>query len=284
MAQTPPIIQDGILTYQLGEQAAQLVVDSADWYGWLETASTFTFRNEDGRFTAHKERAGNRRGRSYWRAYCTRQGQLQRIYLGQSEALTLHQLQSVAARLFGMRVGETGLAVQTQDLEAAPRPPAVSSAQVSLRQGPNPSFQGPVEPQETAPQWESVPPWRSTLPVPLTSFFGRDGEVAAVAALLRQRSVRLVTLTGTGGVGKTRLALHLAAEGGDTFADGVCFVSLAPISDPEQVMPAIAKALGLWEALDRPLLDHVRDYLQEQHLLLLLDNLGFAASRNKKSE
>jgi predicted ATPase/DNA-binding CsgD family transcriptional regulator len=278
MAQTPPIIQDGILNYQLDGQPAQVMVDSADWYGWLEAASTFTFRSEDGSFTAHKERAGNRRGRSYWRAYCTRQGQLQRIYLGQSEALTLPRLQSVAARLLGMRGGETVLTVQVQDLEAVPRPPAVSSAQASLRRGPNPSFQKPAEPQETAPQGESVAPWRSTLPVPLTSFFGREREVAAVAALLRQTFVRLVTLTGTGGVGKTRLALHLAAEGGDTFADGVCFVSLAPVSDPEQVMPVIAKALGLWEAGDRPLLDHVRDYLREKHLLLLLDNFEQVAA------
>src|SRR5215470_2025942 len=127
MAQTPPIIQDGILTYQLDGQPAQLVVDSADWYGWLEAASTFTFHSEDGSFTAHKERAGNRRGRSYWRAYGTRQGRLQRIYLGQSEALTLPRLQAVAARLFSMRTGETALAVQAQDLEAAPRPPAASS-------------------------------------------------------------------------------------------------------------------------------------------------------------
>src|SRR6266581_1332644 len=272
MAQTPPIIQNGILTYQLDGQPAQVMVDSADWYGWLETASTFTFRSEHGSFTAHKERAGNRRGRSYWRAYCTRGGQLQRIYLGQSEALTLHQLQSVAARLFGMHVGETVLAVQAQDLEVAPRPPAVSSAQARLRTDTNPSFHKPVEPLETPPERESGAPGRATLPVPLTSFLGREREVAAVAALLRQTSVRLVTLIGTGGVGKTRLALQVAAEGGDTFADGVCFVPLAPVSDPEQVLPAIAKSLGLWEALDRPLLDHVRDYLQEQHLLLLLDN------------
>jgi predicted ATPase/DNA-binding CsgD family transcriptional regulator len=278
MAQTPPIIQNGILTYQLDGQPAQVVVDSADWYGWLEAASTFTFRSEDGSFTAHKERAGNRRGRLYWRAYCTRQGQLQRIYLGQSEALTLHRLQSVAARLFGMRVGETALAVQAQDQEAVPRPAARSSAQTSLRTGTTPSFQGPAGPEETPPEGESVQPGHSTLPVPLTSFLGREREVAALAALLRQTSVRLVTLIGTGGVGKTRLALQVAAEGGDAFANGVCFVSLAPVSDPELVMPAVAKALGLWEALDRSLLDHVRDYLQEQHLLLLLDNFEHVAA------
>jgi predicted ATPase/DNA-binding CsgD family transcriptional regulator len=278
MRETPPIIQDGILTYQLDGQPAQLVVDSADWYGWLETASTFTFRSEQGSFTAHKERAGNRRGRSYWRAYGTRQGRLQRIYLGQSEAVTLPRLQAVAARLFGTRVGETGIAGQAQDPEAALRPPAASSAPAGLRRGTIPSFQGHARLEEIPPEEESEAPGRAPLPVPLTSFFGREREVAALAALLRQPSVRLVTLTGPGGVGKTRLGLHVAAEGSDTFADGVCFVPLDPVSDPAQVMPAIAKALGLWEALDRPLLDHVRDYLREQHLLLLLDNFEHVAT------
>jgi predicted ATPase/DNA-binding CsgD family transcriptional regulator len=278
MAQTPPIIQDGILTYQLDGQPAQLVVDSADWYGWLEVASTFTFRSEDGSFTAHKERAGNRRGRPYWRAYCTQHRQLQRTYLGQSEALTLHRLQSTAARLFGRRLGEMGLAEQAQDLEAAPRSPAAAGARALLRRGTTPSSRKPAGLEEIPPEGESGAPWCSPLPVPLTSFLGREREVAALAALLRQTSVRLVTLTGAGGVGKTRLALHLAAEGGDTFADGVCFVPLASISDPAQVMPTIAKALGLWEALDRPLLDHVRDYLREQHLLLLLDNFEHVAA------
>jgi hypothetical protein len=278
MAQTPPIIQDGILTYQLDGQLAQVMVDSADWYAWLAAASTFTFRSAYCSFTARKERAGNRRGSLYWRAYCTRNGRLQRSYLGQSEALTLHRLQAVAVRLFGMRGGETVLAVQAQDLEGAPRSPAVSGAPARLRRGTNPSFQGPAELEEIAPKGESEAPGRTTPPVPLTSFFGREREVAVVAALLRHTSVRLVTLIGTGGVGKTRLALQVAAEGGDTFADGVCFVSMAPVSDPEQVMPAIAKDLGLWEALDRPLLDHVRDYLQEKHLLLLLDNFEHVAA------
>src|SRR5215469_13471223 len=129
MARTPPIIQDGLLTYHLGEQTAQVLVDSADWYGWLEGASIFTFRGEDGTFTAHKERAGNRRGRPYWRAYHTRNGRLLRIYLGQSEGLTHLRLQAVAARLFERHVEGTVLAVPAQDLEGAPRSPAVFSVQ-----------------------------------------------------------------------------------------------------------------------------------------------------------
>jgi len=66
MAQISPIIQDGILTDLRDESPIQIVVDSSDWYAWLQTASTFTFRGEEGLFTARKERAGNRRGSTYW--------------------------------------------------------------------------------------------------------------------------------------------------------------------------------------------------------------------------
>src|SRR6266699_1634641 len=105
MAQTSPIIQDGILTYQRDGSPAQVMVDSFGWYTWLETASTFTFRSEHGSFTARKERAGNRRGEPYWRAYRKRVGKLHRAYLGQSGELTLARLQATAAMLAGQDAG-----------------------------------------------------------------------------------------------------------------------------------------------------------------------------------
>ncbi|HEU5226902.1 MAG TPA: LuxR C-terminal-related transcriptional regulator, partial [Ktedonobacteraceae bacterium] len=80
------------------------------------------------------------------------------------------------------------------------------------------------------------------------------------------------TLIGTGGVGKTRLAQAAAEALSDDFADGVCFVPLAPVNDPERVIPTIAQAVGLWEAGDRSLLEQVQDVLHDRHLLLLLDN------------
>ncbi len=110
------------------------------------------------------------------------------------------------------------------------------------------------------------------LPAQLTPLIGRAQEIQAVCSLLRQAEVRLVTLTGPGGVGKTRLGLQVATELVDDFADGVCFVPLAPISDPDLVVPTLARVLGLQEAGDQLLLDLLKASLQDKRLLVLLDN------------
>src|SRR6266581_530355 len=110
------------------------------------------------------------------------------------------------------------------------------------------------------------------LPAQPTPLIGRKQEVGAVCALLRHPEVRLVTLTGTGGVGKTRLGLEVAADLLDEFADGAYFVPLAPISDPDLVVPIIAQVLGIKETGERPLLDLLKAYLRDKHMLLLLDN------------
>jgi len=110
------------------------------------------------------------------------------------------------------------------------------------------------------------------LPVSLTSLIGREQEVQALHALLLRPDVRLLTLTGTPGVGKTRLALEVARELVHDFADGVHLVSLAPISDPAFVIPTIARRLGLIESGSQPLLDLLKTSQHDKHRLLLLDN------------
>jgi predicted ATPase/class 3 adenylate cyclase len=112
----------------------------------------------------------------------------------------------------------------------------------------------------------------TNLPVQLTPLIGRDRELAEVAALLREEDVRLLTLTGTGGTGKTRLALQSAADVVEVFPDGVFFVSLAPIRDQELVLPTVAQALALREVPGDPISKTLASYLAEKQVLLVLDN------------
>lgn len=139
----------------------------------------------------------------------------------------------------------------------------------------------------------SFPPLRSlttlsnNLPQQLTSFVGREREMTEVKRLLS--GTRLLTLSGPGGSGKTRLAVQVAADVGEEYRDGVWFVELAPLSDPAHVAPAVASALGLREEPARQLLggqeqtgrtfeDALLSYLQRKQLLLVLDNCEHVVS------
>ena len=111
---------------------------------------------------------------------------------------------------------------------------------------------------------------RVSLPKPLTSFIGRERELAQAKRLLQGNC--LVTLTGPGGSGKTRLGIALAAEVAGDYPDGVYFVPLAPVRDPELVPSTIAQSIGLQDARDRPLMEHLVSQLRERQLLIVLDN------------
>jgi predicted ATPase/DNA-binding CsgD family transcriptional regulator len=119
---------------------------------------------------------------------------------------------------------------------------------------------------------DGTPDAVGNLPAPLTSLIGREAEIAAACALLQREDVRLVTLTGPGGVGKTQLALAIARAIAHDFSDGVFFVPLAPIRDPAHVAPAIAQEFDVRDSDMQLLLNGLRLALRERDVLLVIDN------------
>ena len=118
----------------------------------------------------------------------------------------------------------------------------------------------------------------NNLPIQPTALLGREEAARAVVALARRPNVRLVTLTGSGGIGKTRLAIQVANDLLDDFADGVWFVRLSRLTDPALVIPTIAEALGVQEAGGQSIAETLRLHLRERRLLLVLDNCEHVAA------
>ncbi|MDQ2942661.1 MAG: adenylate/guanylate cyclase domain-containing protein, partial [Candidatus Dormibacteraeota bacterium] len=131
--------------------------------------------------------------------------------------------------------------------------------------------------QVLAPDLEpGFPPLRSlsntNLPAESSKFIGREHELTELGTLLGREDVRVLTLTGAGGTGKTRLAIRVAAEAVEHFKNGVFFVSLAPLTDPALVLGTIAETIGAQAATNQPPVDSLRRHLEGKQLLLLLDN------------
>jgi predicted ATPase/class 3 adenylate cyclase/Tfp pilus assembly protein PilF len=191
-------------------------------------------------------------------------------YLGY---LTLAQVQRVMSAAYG---GQTLLSNASAGLLSAQLP-----IDVTLRDLGEHCLKGLLNPEHI---WQVVAPsMRSdfpalislnsipnNLPVQLTSFIGRDKEIIEAKRLLAE--THLLTLTGAGGTGKTRLSLQVAAELIDNFRDGVWFVELAPVSDPALVAPTIAHVLRLSDSPGTPLIEVLKDYLRGKEILLVLDN------------
>jgi predicted ATPase/DNA-binding XRE family transcriptional regulator len=137
-------------------------------------------------------------------------------------------------------------------------------------------LEGPVFAEFESAARRQAEPSRRALPSPPTPLIGREPEVEAVASLLEREDVRLATLTGPGGVGKTRLALEVAARvagaSHETFADGTVFVRLAPLRDPALAPSALAEALGIREAAGQTLQETLQQHLRNRRMLVVLDN------------
>ena len=120
------------------------------------------------------------------------------------------------------------------------------------------------------PALRSLEATPNNLPQQITSFVGRESELADVRKLLGK--TRLLTLLGVGGLGKTRLSLQVAADVMDDYPDGVWFVELAPLTDPRLVPQALASALGVIEESGRPVQEALVKHVRDRQLLLVLDN------------
>jgi predicted ATPase/DNA-binding CsgD family transcriptional regulator len=190
----------------------------------------------------------------------------------------------LAARLMdAAHGGQVLLSQTTQELVAHDLPQGVSLRDLGLYhlrdfRDPRRLFQLVISdlPSDFPPL--RVPDVRlNNLSIQLTPLIGREQEVGQISALLRRPDVRLVTLTGTGGIGKTRLGLRVATELLDEFADGAYIVPLAAVSDPSIVIPTIAHLLGLehqqvTQHLPTEHMEYLKAFLRDKHLLLLLDN------------
>ena len=164
----------------------------------------------------------------------------------------------------GLVVEENNLQVQVSTLRK------VLGAQ-SVATVPGRGYRFTLEPEveERAAAWP-LPPRRHNLPSQLTSFIGREEEIAEVRACLAAK--RLVTLTSVGGTGKSRLSLQVGAQVLDEFDDGVWFVELAPVSDERRVAHAVASVLGVKEEAGRPIVEALARYAADRRMLLILDN------------
>jgi predicted ATPase/class 3 adenylate cyclase/Tfp pilus assembly protein PilF len=184
----------------------------------------------------------------------------------------------VARLMSAAHGGQVLLSLPTQELvrDQLPREVGLSDlGEVRLKDlfRPERIFQllAPELPSEFPPL-RTLDAYRNNLPLQPTPLIGREKEVSEVCDLLGAKATRLLTLTGPGGTGKTRLALQAAADLLEDFPDGTFFVPLATLTEAELFFSAIAETLGVRETGEQPLFESLKDYLQERRLLLVLDN------------
>jgi predicted ATPase/DNA-binding winged helix-turn-helix (wHTH) protein len=163
----------------------------------------------------------------------------------------------------GLVVEENNLQVQVSSLRK------VLGAQ-SVATVPGRGYRFTLEPEIEEAASRALPARRHNLPAQLTSFIGREAEIAEVRQCLAAQ--RLVTLTSVGGTGKSRLSLQVASQVVEEFADGAWFVELAPVADERRVPHAVASVLGVKEEAGRPVIEALVKYVGDREILVILDN------------
>ncbi len=175
------------------------------------------------------------------------------------------------ARAFESQVSGVGIRVSGDGGRGGALTPASSPARTNLTPSPSPSAPGEGSSSPSTPDTRyPTPPSPHNLPAEVTSFVGRERELAEVRSLLVV--TRLLTLTGAGGSGKTRLALKLAETVMSDYPDGVWLTELAPLADPALVPYAVASALGVRETPGRDVFTVVHEFLRPRRILLVVDN------------
>ncbi len=212
----------------------EITVGSLEWYAWLqdETNRSFSFKTDYGTFSVRREL---KRHDWYWYAYRKIRRAFHKIYLGRSQELTPERLRQVAATF----------------VDELPDDKQVDASAEAT--------------QSRAQSSTAIP----SQPDPL---IGRESEVDELVALMRAPENRLVTLTGPGGIGKTRLGSQVVELLTKDFLDGAVFISLADVKSPHLVLSTMLLALRIEEKAERSPLDLLKATLHSQNLLLLLDN------------